>query len=76
MNRYGINYITYRGITGHAIIEQKTPLSKQEIVALVNNDIAQKNCHDWVKDIEIEQLSLGASLASKILIKAATFFLK
>lgn len=72
MYRYHVTYTTHFGRYGHAVIEQKTPMTEAEIINRVNQDLIR----DWVSEAEIGQMSRGASLASKILIKAANLFLK
>lgn len=76
MKRYRVIYKTYMGITGHAVIEQKIPMTEEEVKERVDRDLSEKNCHDWVTEISIGEMSVGASLASKILIIAANLFLK
>ena len=74
MNRYGVNYITQRGRRGNAVLETENYLTDAQIREAINLDIAKQGHSDLVTGISVENLSSGASLASKMLITAAKIF--
>ena len=76
MKRYGISYLTYDGGKGHCLITAASQPSYKDAEEVVSRQLAKEGRKTFVTGMKIEEMKLGAWIASNVLMTAANILFK